>query len=690
MAAVVLALAVLQEPDLEAAIASLNSEDPTVRDQAQAELDVAVRTSCERVRATLERHVDHPSQEVRARIAHLVAYLDTVAACREKLALFYRLNLPDVAGKSLVCFNPGSYSIWGDEDLRFHYRLGWVVRQEDDRVTLLETSLTTQTYSMDVPLPDRWDEFKDRHPADRPLPGKFLEIGLAEVARRRLQPKPRNDFGDFEHFRGGGLPHSVEPALYAYWALQRGESDLAIELLTLAEKAETDGKPFGQVLLASVAGNLRYRSIVGASEGADREDVLSLWNLLADLPDNERTAEARTMQAHYVELLKEDVAWEEPVDVTALPRQEQAAVWTHRLRDLAAVQMSQPGDCLVVGPWSGVGDDVVNPADRLVELGWDALPAVIERLDDMRPTRSLRFWRDFAPDSYVLLTHGDCCEQIFEAITGVSLYSAWSTSGTMSGDGKSALAKEAAQAWWEQDGALGAEAYHLRRLQTDDAAKSAERLLRIDAAKHLPVLIERMMSAARPTRNEMMWELAPHLAREHRSVLASFLGDEDLGVVTRAADFLWEKCEDPGGAQVVLQRLREAAGDPEADAAFESPFELLARVRSDEMVEGMIEFCESGNRRLRTSAVSSARSFIDPRIGDALVRQFRDTTPTGWAGNYEIRFCDLAAESLIRLSGCAARRLGASEEERDAQITELQTWWTANRDLIDWEKRRSE
>lgn len=677
MTAIVLALAVLQEPDLESAIASLNAEDPAVREEAQRRLDAAVRDLGERARETLQRHVDHPSPEMRTRIARLLAHLDAVVACRKKLALFDRLELPDVAGKPRVHFNSGGWMIWGDDEFEFHYQFGWVLRRTDDALTLLEDDLATRTYAINVALPDRWDEFKDRHPADRPLPGKCVEIDFTASARRLLETGAEEDIGGFE------------PALYAYWALQRNESDLALGLLAVAEKqAASEERTFEQFLLGEVAGNLRYRAIAGGHAGVDRRDVVALWSRLAGLPENEWTAEAAAMKARYAELLKEDAAWKEPEDVAALPVREQAAVWIHRMRDLAAEQWSQPGDCYVVGSMAGLGDDVVNPADKLVGLGWDALPAVIEHLDDMRPTRSLRYWRDFAPDSHVLLTYGDCCEQIFEAITGFSLYTAKSTSGTMSGDGESASAEAAARKWWERNGALGAEAYFLRQLQTDDAPTAAEKLLEMDAAKHLPGLIERMTSAEREPRNGMLRELAPHLGREHRGILVPFLDDDDLSVVTRAAWVLWETCDDAGGAKEVLKRLRGAANEerPESSFQYDSAVALLARVKSNEMVEGMIGLFEAKNRDLRYRALTSARGAGDPRVGDALVGQLHDTQPTGWSGRYAIRYCDLAAESLMAMAGYESTELSGSEAERDAQIAALREWWAQNRDAIEWKR----
>jgi hypothetical protein len=99
----------------------------------------------------------------------------------------------------------------------------------------------------------------------------------------------------------------------------------------------------------------------------------------------------------------------------------------HRLRDADIEQTSSPGMCNVLGDWHGLvpyqrDPKKPNPAAELKELGVAALPQIIAHLDDTRPTRCKGFWRWYWPDSCYLLCYGDCCQQIFESMTGHSVF----------------------------------------------------------------------------------------------------------------------------------------------------------------------------------------------------------------------------------------------------------------------------
>ncbi len=58
----------------------------------------------------------------------------------------------------------------------------------------------------------------------------------------------------------------------------------------------------------------------------------------------------------------------------------------------------------------------LNPADRLIALGFDAVPSLIATLDDTRLTRAYG-----GRGSYVL-RYGDAAVQILEVIAGQSFY----------------------------------------------------------------------------------------------------------------------------------------------------------------------------------------------------------------------------------------------------------------------------
>ena len=121
----------------------------------------------------------------------------------------------------------------------------------------------------------------------------------------------------------------------------------------------------------------------------------------------------------------------------------------HRLADYAARQWSLPGSASVLGDFSGVPNEK-NPANRLLELRWDAIPTLIEHLTDARPTRCMGYGRNEMMSTFYLVTIGDCCATVFQAITGEQIYQRSSIAGTLTKDGNARLAQKAAREWWDK------------------------------------------------------------------------------------------------------------------------------------------------------------------------------------------------------------------------------------------------
>ncbi|TMQ31903.1 MAG: hypothetical protein E6K70_21515, partial [Planctomycetota bacterium] len=160
----------------------------------------------------------------------------------------------------------------------------------------------------------------------------------------------------------------------------------------------------------------------------------------------------------YKTLIAEDRAWVEPDKATLakMTAEQKAAYWLYHLRDANAGQNMDPGRCCVVLEWSyptvlGEPEDKTpKPAIELVRLGMAAIPHIIAHLDDPRPTRCQGHWRRYWPESFYLLRYGDCCQQIFESITGYTIYERNDTNGYPMKDGKGTECKAKAESWWRE------------------------------------------------------------------------------------------------------------------------------------------------------------------------------------------------------------------------------------------------
>jgi hypothetical protein len=107
--------------------------------------------------------------------------------------------------------------------------------------------------------------------------------------------------------------------------------------------------------------------------------------------------------------------------------------------------------CYVLGGFGFGEPDKKKPnaAVELKNLGLAAVPQLIAHLDDARPTRCKGHWRSYWPEGHYLLRYGDCCQQIFESITGHSIYTRSSTTGYPIQDGKGKECKTNAARWWQ-------------------------------------------------------------------------------------------------------------------------------------------------------------------------------------------------------------------------------------------------
>jgi len=184
-------------------------------------------------------------------------------------------------------------------------------------------------------------------------------------------------------------------------------------------------------------------------------DLKKQWEKIAAIPFHSHRDEARDMIKNYESLIKEDVAWKEPnaKELAKLTTEQKVSYWLYHLRDLDVGQWSDPGHCYVLGGRFGffMSDEeekkTPNAAVELKKLGMAAIPQIIAHLDDGRPTRCKGHWRSYWPEGHYLLPYGDCCQQVFEAITGKTIHA---SGGYPMRDGKGTQCKELAERWWQE------------------------------------------------------------------------------------------------------------------------------------------------------------------------------------------------------------------------------------------------
>ncbi|CAN5125322.1 hypothetical protein BH10PLA2_BH10PLA2_15190 [soil metagenome] len=280
----------------------------------------------------------------------------------------------------------------------------------------------------------------------------FLKKGLSE--RSKFGPFNQVNSSNSVMINGELQNVLVTGCLLGFAADQVGQKELSKSLFKLASNAHDNlsmfplGRPrdFAQHCVNRAIDKMCVSAINAANYGVPRPQLLETWQIIAQLPDESLSAEAKNLVVGYKSLIEEDCKWQEPKWLASLSKKEKADYWMYRLRDLddsmffgSGVSSGTIPPCrvLVEGFMPQTPKPKPNPAIQLRKLGMAALPVVIAHLDDTRPTRA-------GP----MLRYGDCCQQIFEEITNHKIFESTLKEEYPVRAGKAKICKELAEKWW--------------------------------------------------------------------------------------------------------------------------------------------------------------------------------------------------------------------------------------------------
>lgn len=672
-----------------------DAEDPAARAAVADDLDLWCHAAGDQAPERLRKAAKDASPEVAGRIGDQLRFLEDLVETRAFLRMFEAFGMPDVSGRKWVRFNPGWATLSEGEagrELKFHYDEGWLLEAGDKQVKFLRSAMAEVTIDLPAPLPESWAEFKDRHPKEEPLPGEWRERDFDAACRAILDPewhdrmlaKDDEEGGwEFDRLTEGALRWEVEPALYAYWALQRGKLHVADRLVRAALAActpaprEDQPAPTAEELAAEaremvisvISTRLRWQAIWEADGGTDRAAILRHWEAIAAFPEHKGTPEALRCVRGYRSLIAEDAAWKEPVEAKGLAPWKQAELWMHRLRDQRA------------NPREGEQD----AAGELRKIGWPALGILIAHMDDDRPTRAMGCWRYYEQSSFGLAEIGGYARELFGQITGLDLADpmegVWDPDKVTPPDEM----RRRAEAWWAKAEAKGPEAHYVALLDRNLPAAAAK-LLEMDAVKYAGTLLDRA-SRGGTVAAQILPVLKPHLGEAHREALAKLLDDASTETVLAAAEALWERCGDASGAPKLAAILHKA----DAANLLDRGLRYLAEADA-ETGAAVVRQVLARQGKPDSDMADYAAWFPDAALADALAAFLDDTSGTGCligsGGPCLLR--DFAAAPLGEMTGFPKTwDWDMRSDARVAYVAEFKEWWAANRDKLDWKALRA-
>jgi len=373
------------------------------------------------------------------------------------------LGFPDLARCPTVRVATGAWSVHAPGAPQKTFLQGFLVADDGQRFEVfLPDELTTQSFR-------RTDATATLLAAVYHKPGDLREDQQRWWEQRRAHFDTAHEWAPYNPVHAGAF--ICECCLRAWACFKAGLPELASQAFacarTIHAAAEVNppGRSLRQHVSDEIAHLLMWQAIqafgdptISRRELLGRfEHILDRFPLSAEVAPNQderfgwvvgrhtqQAQEAVTLLCRMI--AEDDEHARQPVrPLQELPRQEQIAELIFHLRDQNGRQTCQPGSCRVFADERGEQ----SPAHQLVRLGFDAVPQLIDALEDERFTRSVGFYRDYCFSHHVLRV-GDCALEILEQIAGRTFWQGTYTNAAMVKDGQAAQTKQLVLAWWNE------------------------------------------------------------------------------------------------------------------------------------------------------------------------------------------------------------------------------------------------
>jgi DNA-binding GntR family transcriptional regulator len=488
---------------------------------------------------------------------------------KEGFAWFDGLGFPDVRNAKYVRVATG----WGSESEN-RYIHAWLLEDPGKEFKVLMPDLEVRTFAKTGP------EKKEHERVG------YEAVDLEKAVRAQLDALialSKSEEQDVGRRFGEMLEERSELFALARSCAHHGKAKLARDLLEFAqampdlETGKPPEKALRQVVADEIAHTTMWRGIVAFEDvRLSRKELLARFRRFGkDFPGSPHGERAKET----ADLLERMVA-EDEARAKQAPR-DQAADLIFQLRDQNGSQMSQPGACDIFLDERGEK----SPAHRLVAMGYDAVPLLIEAIEDVRFTRSVGNERDFYFSHHVLRV-GDCALAILERIAGRSFYQSTEANAAMVKDGAAAATKEKLKAWWAEFQKKGEKQMLVEAVEAGDP-EQASRLCRRYPDAALPAL-EKGIGNAKSARDRMalvgtVGELESKEATDF--LLRELREGPSLHSRTVAAGLLWRRGRRDGVA-TMIEEWKKLKPDAEGKGT-EGLVEFLARCGQAEAVRAL-------------------------------------------------------------------------------------------------------
>jgi len=316
--------------------------------------------------------------------------------------------------------------------------------------------------------------------------------------KQRYAPRPKQEEGDRDEVfarmrqRGLGVEDDSDLAIAA-WLYRLGEEELAAQAYQAATKERNDrAPPPREALRRGYAWSLFAKLVHAYMVRADEEALAAGEVLVARFPDQVKSDKDEQRRSDYDQApaivadlkRRKDKGTFGKSPATALPAEaatwspdKQTAYWIEQLDEVDARQWGQPG---------GISFHEDPRVIALIKLGDAAVPQLIDVIEkDKRLTRSVHFWRDFAPNRTVIAVPEVALTAVM-SILRVRAFDPVSTGDNFTSRGEDHAQNTAAslRKYWETYGKLPFDERMMKVLTDPQASTEA----RTEAASNLASL----------------------------------------------------------------------------------------------------------------------------------------------------------------------------------------------------------
>ena len=637
---------------------------------------------------------------------------------QKAFAWFGRLGFPDVKGRKYVKVATGAWSQSGNQRPEISYTEGFLLSESNGTFTVFLNDLSVKTFQ--------------KTPRDT-LAYKavgFEILDLKSNAMARLTT-PNFLYG-FQVYMGRQMPEEF----FLGWACERnGLHKLAEDLyrkavgnrsppLQLRVRSWQDIRnyaeslserwkkpPFIHELENEIGQTMMWRAMLAFQDvNTSRADLLHKFEEIVEkYPHCKHVPDAKENVSILRKMLSEDEAHARK-DVKALAdmsREERIAELVFQLREQNGRQWSDPGSCDIFQDPKGTN----SPASQLVELGYDAVPALLGAVESKEFSRSVGWQRSFYYSHYVL-SIGDCAIDILERIAARDFHRAGYAKATNSKEQIVAARKAAAQAWWLEFKQKGEKAMLVEGTERGDDDSPAQAALLIkthpqEAVAAVPVGAQRATNSWVRSRLVELTDSIPFLKEEvrHGPTLPCRLAAAKRLHLLRLADGVDAMIEEWNNANPKSSDDEEFSFDGLAEFLVSSgkvkAIETLSKGLNARPIRQRLAVIEATNREGSEGSLPSAGGSpkklrphdapedLDDAVERLLAQELEDAERyVGMGGSWgdktfnDPRMCDLAAHILWkRWPQKYFFDLNASEAERESQRMECLNRWRAQNKL---------